>query len=103
LPERGKTLALRPSALGNLGNIAGEVEGDQERALALYQEQLEIAKSVADKTNQAIASWNVSVTHWKQGSKPEAIRYGREASRLYEETNDARAEKVREVVRRWEG
>lgn len=94
--------SLEAFSVGNLGNIAGEIEGDQDKALELYNKQIEIARHVGDKTNHAIASWNVAVTHWREGRMPEAIQYGREALRLYEETGHARAEEVREWLRGWE-
>lgn len=103
LAREEENASLEAFAVGNLGGVAGELEGDQDRALELYAEQLEIAKRAADKTNQAIASWNIAVTHQREGRTPEAIRSGREALRLYEETHDARAEEVREWVREWEG
>ncbi len=89
-------------ALGNLGILAGEMEGDQERAREFYDAQLKIAERVADKTSQAIASWNIAVSYWMEDQIPEAVRYGREALRLYEETGDARAGQVREWVHQQE-
>lgn len=95
--------SLEAFAVGNLGNIAGEIEGDQCRAVELYEEQYEIAHHVGDKTNQAIGRWNVAIIHGREGRMSEAIRHGREALRLYEETGDVRAAEVEEQIRTWEG
>lgn len=95
--------SMEAFAVGNIGNVAGEIEGDQEQALELYEEQFEIAEHAADKTNQAIASWNIAVTHWREDRVSEAIRRGHEALRLYEETSDRRAEEVKEWLEQWEG
>lgn len=102
LAQEEENTSLEAFAVGNLGGVAGELEGDNDRALGLYMEQLKIAKRAAEKTNQAIASWNIALAHWKGGRMPEAIRSGRDALRLYEETYDRRAEEVRERLREWE-
>lgn len=95
--------SLEAFAVGNLGNIAGEIERDQDRALELYEEQREIARRARDKTNQATANWNIAVAHWRDDRVPEAVLYGREALRLYEETGDDRAaEEVGEWIYQWE-
>jgi len=93
---------LEARALGNLGNIAKDIEGNREQALEFYAGQLKTAERVADKSSQAIANWNIAVVYWERGQRPEAVRYGREALRLYEDTGDARAGKVREELHRWE-
>ena len=93
---------LEADVVGNLAKVAMNLEGDLERALELFKEQFEIAEGAGDKTNQANASLDIATIHSMEDRLHEAISYGRRASRLYEETGNARVGEATECVQHWE-
>ena len=81
LARRVGELPLLAQALNILGELT-RVSGDDERALAAYEEGLEVVRAAGDRTHEAMLVGNLSFIAEHRGDYEEALRLCVEAVRL---------------------
>lgn len=80
-----RALQLKAALLHNLGNFYKDRIGDPYRALAKYQEELDLSRKIGDRFLEAAALNNVGGLHLNFGKFVQGIQEMEEAVRIYEE------------------
>ena len=77
------------------------MRGDSQAAARYYQQHLDIARVVSDKSGEGNALWNLSLALFGLGRRASAIASAEEALRIYQETGSPHQAKVRERLSQW--
>jgi tetratricopeptide (TPR) repeat protein len=100
LADEWEQLDLQAVASGNLGDVAKNLEGDPDKALSLYKEQIRLARLVGLKGEEGRGNWNTArILRRRPGNTQAALEHAQEASRLFGETGDPHREQVWSLIR----
>jgi len=86
--------------LGNLGRAYGTL-GEHERALELFEENLDVAREMKDQQSEGYALFGSSLSLWEVRRCREARSRAERALKIFEQSEDVYAVKVREQLEQW--
>ena len=69
------------------GEVAGQVEGDQKKARALFGEAVRLGRAWGGRMGQAMAVWGLGMAAYREGLYDEARAQFRESMRIYDLTH----------------
>jgi len=93
-------LQAEESILSDLGDAYTDL-GEIKLAIECYEQALAIGRRIANSPREGDDLWNISLSVYKMGGHARAIELAGAALKIYENTGDPKAEKLRQTLEMW--